>query len=59
VIDEFRSQWSNLVSGALEQLERRISGADQSVDAAASLERDLHDRLVEPQTEAPRPPWTR
>jgi hypothetical protein len=59
VIDEFRGQWSNLVSGALDQLDRRISGADQSVDAAASLERDLRDRLVEPQAEALPPPWTR
>jgi hypothetical protein len=59
VIDEFRTQWSSLVNGALEQLERRISGADQPVDASASMERDLHDRLVEPQAGEFQAPWTR
>jgi chromosome segregation ATPase len=56
VIDEFRTQWSNLVSGALTQLELRISGTDHT---AASLERDLRDRLVEPDAQELDPRWTR
>jgi cell division septum initiation protein DivIVA len=54
VIDEFRTQWSNLISGALRQLELRMSGADQADDGAGSLERDLRERLVEPAAEEQR-----
>jgi hypothetical protein len=48
VIDEFRTQWSNLITGALRQLELRMSGADRADDGAGSLERELRERLVGP-----------
>jgi hypothetical protein len=50
VIDDFRSQWSNVVGGALKQLEVRISGRDQPADDA-SVEPVLRERLAEPLAE--------
>src|SRR5437588_6638379 len=47
VIDEFRNQWWNLISEALEQLELRVSTAGAPVEEAEILHDDLRRRLAE------------
>jgi cell division septum initiation protein DivIVA len=48
VIDEFRTQWWNLISDALKQLELRVPSADGFGEETANLHDDLRRRLGEP-----------
>jgi hypothetical protein len=51
VIDDFRTQWGNLIQDALRQLELGFPGGSESGDGSESLERELRERLAEPRAE--------
>lgn len=50
VIDNFRTQWWNLITDALRQLEVRLPGAERPEDESNDFARDLRDRLNESRT---------